>query len=1083
MKKQNILSKIFLTSMLLAIPACTGIGLVGINSYAETSITGAYSENISVSNSSFNSSSSTYSKNDVTGWTRIKGDGIATTMIIDTDSSFSKLRTSPYYLSCDNPNSAGTKDTKILMINSAIKSGQTDGYTREGYQSNSISLSEKSYYVFKVAVKTKSFNEAKEFASIYLSGLKDKDGKNVNLAFEQKSAGEWTNFYFFVATGDESQTVTLDLWLGSQDINSYGVAFFDEVTVTKYSENLFYDILENSHAGYNSVTSKTKYLKLDSSRTFIDVSGYNFDFEEDKSSETDNLPKWDIVNSETVSTKAHAEPINMESKEYFENKVGKAYPGTDFTNGNKQSLVLWTEESSNITIESKELPIKAHGCYKITMLVKTNLESGSFKLKVKETESIYTAFPSIKTSYTLHSGESSEITSTSSNSYSNNYQEVSFYIQGHNLYNSAVKLQLALGSTEAGALGYVIVDNITVETIASADLGSSNMLSLLPSSASSTIKNGMFNFVSTNKSELTYPLLPSNWEVSQDENEYTTAGIINTYSAYYAEYSTETWGSLPNPAMITDAPLDETKSNNVFMFWNGLNGYQSLKNVDTFQIASGNYYDLSFQYKTYTGELTVEVVNDDGVVLFSDENISAQASWNTYHAYIYTGEVSHDVRVIIHFGTEKKQQKGYAFLDNVVLNSTTETVYNSASRHIDLSNLLLNLDSYNTVNSNISEHPAFSGTITAGNDAEGGVIIGNGNTSFTDQNNNPIDKDQDLPNNVLVMSVGEGSSYKLTSKFKLDVSSDSEKQYYSLKFKAMTCYFPKLEDMPVKDEDGKEIEYSYGLSVGLSNFNAITQILSNEGWTEYTILFKATTTESVSLEFALISNNENVYGSAYITDIIWENTDEATYTASEGKTEYNKTLFTTQTSTTADEDTSNEEEENNSTENNTSSENYAWILIPSIITAIAVIIAVVGAFMRKISIGKKIKESKEKKVAEKDYDRKDKLDKTYIKNEAKKLKAQEVEKVEKDIKTISEELELLDKEHKEYIEESRKINGGKVTKEIERQFKLYSSKRAKLSDKLQKAKENLETINSPEYILVLEKKVSNLSKTKSEKKK
>jgi hypothetical protein len=1073
MKKQKLLTKIFLASMLLAVPVCAGFGVAATTSHADTAITGSYSEQITVTNGSFNSSNSSYSRNDVTGWTRIKGDGRATTMIIDTGSSFTKSRNTPYYLSCDNPGSSNPSDKKILMVNSALKSGQTDGYTREGYKSNDITLSANSYYSFQVAVKTKSFNEASEFASMYLTGLKDADGKEVKMAFERKSEGEWTNFYFFVATGDESQTVSLHLWLGTEDINSYGVAFFDDVCLKRYSANAFYEVLEGNHAGYNSVNSTAKYVKIETARRLIDTTGYNFDFEEDKTTDPSNLPGWKVVNSETTSTKAHAEPLSMESKEYFESKTGKSYPGTNYKNNNKQSMVLWTEEATSIAIESKELPIKLHECYKITASVKTNLESGAFRLRVKETDSIFTAFPGIKSSYTLHTGESTEITSTSSDEYNNNYQEVSFYVQGHNLYNSAIKLELALGSSETGALGYAIVDDITVEKVASSDLPSQNVLSLLPTKSSDTISNGMFNFVSTTDDNLSYPLLPANWTVSQDENEYTSAGIINTYSAYYAEYSTENWGSLPNPAKITGSPVDDTKSNNVFMFWNGLSAYQSIKNTDTFSISANSYYDLSFQYKTYTGGLTVELINDDGVVLFSDENITAQASWNTYHAYIYTGEAAHSVRLVVHFGTEKDPQAGYAFLDNVKIDSSTEAVYSATPRHIDMSNLLLNLDTYGKVNSNITEHPAFSGSITNGTDAEGGVIIGNGNTSFTDQNNNPINKNQDLPNNVLVLRVGEGASYNLSSKYKLNVEKD---KYYTLKFKALTNYFPILEDLPKKDKDGKAIEYNYGLSVGLSTFDKVSKLTCNDGWTEYTIVFKSTKSESATLDFSLISNNANIYGTAFITDIAWAESDEATYTSAENKSDYNKTLFTTTTSEEVNNDDNTSDDDNTDSSDTSSSDNYTWILIPSIITAVAVIIAVVGTLLRKIKLGKKIKEAKDKKIASTEYDRKDKLDQTYVKNQAKKLREEEVDKVEKDIETLTKDLETLEAEHKEYIENARKENGGKVTKEIERQFKLYSSKRSKLTDKLQKANENLETIKSPDYLLVLEKKVANQNK-------
>lgn len=1072
MNKKKLLSKIFIASLALTLPL-TGLGMIKSDNNVQAGVSslGNYSESVSLTNSSFNGISSTYSKNDVSGWTRIRANGSATTMIMDTEKNYSTNKNGVYYLSCDNPQDASSnkEDHKILMINSALKSEQKDGYAREGYKSSEITLEANSHYYFQIAMKTESFNEATEFGSIYLSGLKDKDGNKVEASFEKQTAKSWTNYYFFVATGNETQKVTIDLWLGTQDMNSYGVAFFDEVFISKYSENLFFDKYYEDHA---SLSATTKLVNLKTSSA-IDTSSLNFDFEKDYSSEADKLVDWTIDSSITTSTKAHAEVMNINSAEGFEAKTGKAYPGNNFRYNNNQSVVLWTDEAATVAIKSNEIDIKAQAYYKISMLVKTGLESGSFYVRLNETEKLFsqTMFvnnSALKDSYSLHSAESTGISSTAGNKFNNEYEEVSFYIQGSTYYDSAVTLSLSLGNSSSKALGFAVIDDIKIEHVSSSDYESaSNKLSLAVSASTQTLANGFFNFTEASDNTLTYPLAPKDFDLAQEDEKNMAAGVINTFEDYYNLYEASyDWGKLSNPAYVQGAPASSKDSNNVFMFWNRFEGYQSLATKQTMSLSSQSYFEVSFEFKTYGSNLTLELVNDENVVLFKDSNITAEGAWQTYKANIFTGEAGHSIKAILHFGTENQKVKGYSFIDNLKLETSEENVFASAENQIDLSNLLLNLDPTGQVNSNITNHPAFKGTITAGNNAEGGVAIGNGNTSLTDQYNNPIDKNQDLPNNVLVMRVGDNSSYKLNSTYKLDVE---EGKFYSLSFKLLTNHFADVKELPTEDENGKAITYDYGVTVGLTNFDKPAKFTSNEGWQNYTILFKATATESVNLEFIAVSDREGIYGTAFITDLVWQESDETAYSGAELKDSYNKTLFTTQTSSAIEETPEEDSDSDSSTDSSTSGQSdIAWLLIPSIITAVAIVIAIVGALLRKVKKGNKpVKKSKES------YDRKETLDKNVIKNEALKIRDKEAADLEKQIESLKSDLANLDQAHKEFINESREKNNGKITKDIERQFKAYSSKRSKLTEKLQASNEHLKTVNSPEYLMTLEKKVSN----------
>ena len=1080
MTKQKLLNKIFIASMLLAVgTASLMIPTMIETAKADTSVA-SYSEKVSLTNSSFDATTSSYARNSVSGWSVLKN-STATTMVIDTQLNYSTHKSGTYFLSFDKDiTAANSNDNKILMINSAIKTNQKDRQANEGYKSDDIPLSANAYYYFEVSMKTASFNTATEFGSIYLTGLKDQNDQEVKAAFEQETAAEWTKYYFFVATGNTSQTVNLELWLGTDTFASTGVAFFDEVYVYRYSENMFYENLFEDHstfvAGDYVQNSTTKYLDLKQSDNLVDSTGYNFDFEEPLSI-GNNLVDWKIVNPSSTPSTAHAEIVNLSAQTYFEEKTGKTYAGTDLSYDNSQALVLWTDDDGYIAVESKEIDIAAHGYYKITAYVKADLDKGSFYLNAVEQDTLFTTFPELDGSYTLHSGKSSTVSTSSGPLLTNKYEKVTLYVEGNQLYNSSLKLQLCLGDSSNKTVGYAVVDDIKVEKVSQSEYSAaSDKLSFaFTSSSDASIENGMFNNISSSDWELTYPLTPEKWTIEQESKNNGAAGIINTYDAYFAEYAGYNWCKFTNPAKISGAPSSEEVSNNVFMFANLNSTYQSLSTANTLTLDAGKYYEISFDYVNTGACLTFELTNSDGILLYSDSNISTSGSWGKYSVKIFAGESTQKVTASIKYGTENNKVKGFAFVDNIEFGTSTEDAFAAGAVKADFSNFLLNLNINNSVGSTLTTHPTFNGSLVSGTYGEGGVVVGNGNTSYTDQHGNPIDENQDLPNNVLVIKVNEKSTYSLTSKFSLSVEAD---KYYSLKFKLLTNNLPDESTLPTVDENNNTITYNYGVTVGLKGFENAKRLASNDGFTEYTILFKSSSAEDLSFVFSLVSDIEDLYSTAYLTDIVWAESDENTYEAASIKDSYNKTLFTSTKSTETEDSDSKDSESEDAVDNSSNQNDFNWLLIPTLIMAVAVVVAIVGAVIRKIKFGKK----GETKPKEK-YDRKETVNKTHVKKEAKKKAEEEIKQTEEKIKSLNAELENIEKEHKDFINSSREKNNGKITKEIEHQFKVYGSKRSKIVDKLAALNEQLETLKSPEYLLKLEKKVESSSSVETKKSK
>lgn len=132
----------------------------------------------------------------------------------------------------------------------AIGSKDSEVYAA-GYTSQSLSLSANGFYKLSVWVKT--VNSAT--ASIYLTG-ESAVAEGTNSTFVVTSTAsdyaDWTNYVYYLATGNNSVSVKLNLWLGQNkdyvaidehitedSLKSAGVAFFDNVVYQTIDEDDF----------------------------------------------------------------------------------------------------------------------------------------------------------------------------------------------------------------------------------------------------------------------------------------------------------------------------------------------------------------------------------------------------------------------------------------------------------------------------------------------------------------------------------------------------------------------------------------------------------------------------------------------------------------------------------------------------------------------------------------------------------------------------------------------------------------------------------------------------------------------------
>lgn len=1053
MKKQKTGLKILTLGLVsLALPLSLIGFMIPNNSISANS--DYYSAPVSITNGSFNSISGTYDEGDTTGWTLKYGSKGAKAMIIDVESNYSYNSSNVYYLK-DNPGKYGS-DNKILMINSANASPSSDSFKprqiNEGYISSEITLSANSYYEFVVAVKTATFNDSTEFASIYISGLEDSNGDEVELSQTKITSRDWERQYFYIATGTESQTITIDLWLGTQELSSDGVVFFDEVTGTQFSENAYYQAIELNKNENIVEVEKSKFDK----QTIVDTTDLNFDFEDTRNDdEANRLYAWQVKES---SNNANAQILNMNS-DFFEDITKLTYPGTDMTNDNTKSMVLWTNEEGYVRVESLPFEIKALGLYKLTLRVKfADLESGSFFAQISETEKIKEDFDYLS-NYTPKTATSSALTKNGSNSYINNYNELTFFIQGHNRYDSQVTLSLLLGNSSELAKGGVVVDNIVLEQVAYEDFSTDgNYLQLTTvTSEDESIENGFFTRGQSADSNFTYPIAPADFQINQSSsNNQKLAGIINVYNEYFNEYKTKfSWAEhLANPT----SPNGKTDDvNNILMMYNEAPDWQSITS-STFTLSANSYFDFTFDYKTLADTtFNIKLTDEDGIIILYEKGISSNGVWKSYSKLINAGESSSTVTITIELGTEKNLVQGFAFFDNMENLSSTKDLFDSASSKIDLSGFMLSLDPNNEIDFTLRDANAFKGSLESGSTgtAIGGIIKGEGNDSYGYRDHDSID-DGSLENkNVLIIQTQDNATYSLTSKFSLNLEADN---FYVLKFRLLTSM---PDEFKYTDSDGNEQSSTFGVSVGLDSFDLISQLKSNDGWSSYEIYFSASEAVESNFVFKLVSDKLTEPCYAYLTDISFETSDETTYQNIENSKYFGSTVFK---ATNLEEETETPEEDNTETDTTEDPNNdYIWLLIPSLIFGVTIILAVILFFLQKFKWNKKEKIGKDK------YDREQSLLQDVLTNEAKAVRDAEIKATQNHIASLQAEINEIENQNKESALKAREE--GKVTKDVQRKFKIYVQKRTKLQKTIEELNEHLSLIQSPDYLLIIEKRI------------
>ncbi len=995
-------------------------------------------EEVSITNGSFNSNpNSYYLDSNPNGWTLIDSSLSTTSGVINTNSEKFSTYTNTYNLST-NPETyyKDSSDTKILMINAKSSVSTTSSFN-QGYKSSNLTLFPYSYYHFSVLVKT----EIGAIASIY---LKSENEEN-SLSFEKIVSTKWSEYHFYIETGSNNETVHFELYLGTESVKSPNAVFFDNVTGYKLSKTSF-DSEKSSNEKSKILTIEKNYI--------TSVTNSNFE---------NGIEGWTSLSAFPAGT-IH-KVINTNDPQIMTSE-GFEYLGGDNVEGNR---ALWlaskTAKERGFGFSSTEIELPAYSIYKVNVNAKVG-NNTTARIVVVEGDKVEN-FYSKEGFYNANSAELTISSNNDSSTVLNGYKTYSFYIYGHTLFDSSFHIELWLGTETEGVSGSVLFDNITIESLTYAefknasDSSETKKLELKTTTESTTIKNGVFNLAEPNNS---YPVIPQNWTSEIENKTNNIAGIVNTNESMYNKYK-ENYGNISNPGNPQGFSSDLAKeSNNILMLWNKNSSYQSFTtesvNVTSKTTSSESFYDFSFDFKTIanidTINFNLQIFDQNSVKVFESENISSSV-WQKFKISIRVGESTSALTFKFSLGTQANKTQGYLFIDNVDLNSNssltleqfTELANNNGrfNKILDLTNAYMNIrllpNSYG-----IYENIAFDGKLEQGFQpdnsdpiSETGIVDGTNN--IFEINNAP--ENFNVIKNLMFIQNHTSSTYSLTSTFKNSLEAD--------KIYKLSVYLRTKLQTPEND-----YKKDYGASFELVGLEGkLENIKTNNEWKQYTIYVNTTTATEVNLKFALTTQNETA-GLLFIDNFNISEITSDEYASIVNSQEENKTdnvLIIGSTDIKSEENPQEPSDEND----------FNWLIVPALITSLALIIAVVGFSLRHV----KFKKWQKKKITE--YDRNRTLYQDVVRRQAQEKRDEILKDYNIQLKQLEQEILAIEEENKARLEKQRKEKGKKIDKQVEKEFKAYATKHTNLTNKKDKLLEKIKEANSTDFLLNLQRKL------------
>ena len=652
-------------------------------------------------------------------------------------------------------------------------------------------------------------------------------------------------------------------------------------------------------------------------------------------------------------------------------------------------------------LESAPITINKQTYYRLTFWAKSDCGQTAATVKlVDKTEENPVDSATLSTSSTV---------SKDSNKFRNDWTKYTFYIYGPSINSKEITAQIWLGTQDSEASGYVFVDDFRIEVVdyETYNTNSSNSntttFDLNASSDKYNITNESFNQIETANSENIFPANPKNWTRNGNISSTTFSGVINTNKD---EFDAIEFPNNQAPNCPKALPNTNTTDNNVLMIGsvNETNSQTFISNAVS--IGSDSYYSFSFYVMTnYARNIDnknygarVRIASSD-LTVFDYQNIYfTDSNWHKVEVRVKNGK-SEAANLAVELTFENTI--GYVFFDKIEAKTLTQVSYeNTSLLDKDTEYYYVDLSQENFENNVFNKYSTSANGVETPNNWK--QATGNTNTSFV--NSGIISADNALISeinpsisgneNYLYISSLSDTYFGYTSA--TSYTFESEK-YYKISINVLTRYL---------NQEDKNEDINYGASIRLADSSEIMLCgIDTDGvWKTYTIYASFTTSLTSKITLALGYIDEATAGEVLFDKLTIENITEDKFIEEYDVADPNTiATFIDYTEPKADEETEEDEPWSNE---------FDWFLIPSLLTGLAIIIAVVGYYVRKIKFNRKPR-------VKTNYDRRKTLDKDIDRREKIALRQQIIAELNAEITSIDKEIEEFNALANKQLEEVR----------------------------------------------------------------
>ena len=1035
--KSNKLTKILMGTLLTssAVIMAGGVNALkpNLRVYANSTPT-----SVSIDNSSFSSSSTTASN-----WTALtSGSSVVTATVVDTK-NFDEKKDN-YNISVNPSKVASATDNNVFMINSA------DMAVSYGYESNQFSLNANGYYIVNVPVKTQNGG----VASVYLT-----DGNDFTLKCENIVSTSNYNTYSFYVKTNKTLNVKLQLFLGSKSNVSSGAVFFDEITAYSYAESTFYSL-------YNERTQRND-------NNIESASGFSYEWQ---ISDNANFTKISESGSNASADGFVQRIYSLDSSTILPENVENPTNG-NLINNNYALLLVNPNEASVGVRYKNNLTLPMYDYILLSTYVKTNTTSGGVTIKLStydEEKDEYTALDSVINNFTT----------SSSDTKLEGWEKVSFAVKTSAFENKDVYLEFWLGNGDNKAKGYAFVGKLEYSQITSEEYNNYSTSSSLvkveldnKTEDSTSFKNHSFNnFIKTEIEENNKMFVEANnlTKVDSHKVNYGTYNVSDNFASGIVNTNQNVFNNknypFANPGLTpiqTHSNIEE-QTNNVFAIYQKSLSYQEYK-TDNITLNANTNYKLTIYVKTAVanGGAKWALYNDDMLISeFTD--IVSNSEWTTLTTYVKTGIKNlESFNARIGLGTQENGCIGTAFFDDMMVETCEDDVFNSAVKSSTTNIVDLKTDSFN-LNSGKQANGLYNSSNWSTNQTSqnfiGGVMDTN-NVSQDYLNNlnmtNPLSPNGN--SNVLVINNREDLISTYTNSISYTLSANS---YYKISVWVKTYGLSQGEENLNYSDSKNTKEIPYGAIIYLDNVAEKFEGITDSDWTQYTFYINSSDEIEMVMHLGLGYENAKTSGYAYFSDVTVESLEEDEYTVQTATYADQNNLPKTVKLVASAEKKEDESEENSNS--NSSMGEFNYLIIPTLITAIAILIAIIGTILRQIKFNKFVKLKKKTNS----YDRNKVKVKSVRNAEIQNIVNEKLKELTQKQTELEAEQATLENEVIKYKEEFISFKGKKLTKEEKQARKLakqnyynaYNNLIIHLQD-ITTLKDDINKIKSEKYIL------------------